>query len=100
MVATVSAPPAVVCFKQYVFDHHSHSAAVVTCFLFGLAATGSHSFNFSSVTLCDGSFCRYPIDLLVVAVIVEIRVLDESHEEQHQNFSFPISSLHFFFGSG
>ena len=33
-----------------------------------------------------------PIDSPVVAVIVEIRVLDECHKEQYQNFSFSISA--------
>ena len=41
-----------------------------------------------------------PIVSPVVAVILEIRVLDESHEEQHPNFSFPISDLHFCFSFG
>ena len=54
MVATVSAPPAVVCFKQYVFHQRSRSAAVATCSLFfGPSATRSHSFIVSSVFHCD-----------------------------------------------
>ena len=49
VVAAVLAPPAVVCFKQYVCNHCSRAAAVATCSLFGPSERLSHSFIFSSV---------------------------------------------------
>ena len=43
-MATVPAPPAVVCVKWYVSDKRSRSAALATCSLFGPHARRSHSF--------------------------------------------------------
>ena len=53
VVATVPAPPAVVCFKSYVGDQCSRCAAIATCSLFGPSARRSHDFTFSSVKPCD-----------------------------------------------
>ena len=51
-MATVPDPPDV-CFKKYVFDQCSRSAAVATCSLCGPSARHLHYFIFSAVISCD-----------------------------------------------
>ena len=53
VVATVSAPPAVVGLRWYVFFQCSRSGPVGTCSLRGPPAKRSHYFNFSSVIPSD-----------------------------------------------